>query len=234
MITTAPESSAATSANSHPRGGLALTLQEAFTATIRLRANRQVAADAGSFRAHIQQLLKAAHQEARRIGYSSADVGLAVYAFVAFLDESVLTSKQPMFDGWSGQPLQAEMFRDHMAGEMFFRRLDELLGQQDSENLADVLEVFQLCMLLGFRGRYGGDNGSLQALISAVNTKIMRIRGGHHEISTLWKLPAEEGVEPARDPWLPRLVAVTAGLFAVALVLFAVFYFLLRSRIATL
>ena len=166
------------------------------------------------------------------MGYSSADVGLAVYAFVAFLDESVLTSNQPMFAGWSGQPLQAEMFRDHMAGEMFFQRLDELLGQQDSEDLADVLEVFQLCMLLGFRGKYiGGDQGSLQGLISAVHAKIARIRGGSHEISTLWKLPTGEVIKSARDPWVPRLALVVAALLATAVVLFAVFYFLLDSKI---
>ena len=39
------------------RGQLALVLQEVLTATVRLRANRQVAADAESFRGHIKQLL---------------------------------------------------------------------------------------------------------------------------------------------------------------------------------
>ena len=41
------------------RGTLALALQEALTAVVRLRANRQTAADAESFRAHLKSLLAA-------------------------------------------------------------------------------------------------------------------------------------------------------------------------------
>jgi type VI secretion system protein ImpK len=122
-----------------------------------------------------------------------------------------------------------------MAGETFFRRLDELLAQQDSEDLADVLEVFQLCMLLGFRGRYiGGDRGGLQGLISSVHAKISRIRGAQHELSPAWRLPADEEVKPARDPWIPRLGILAAVAFGISLLLFALFYFLLRSGIANL
>ena len=64
----------------HRRGLLALTLQEPLTAAVRLRANRQVAADADSFRTHIKQLLGQSDQEARRAGYDSDTVKLAVYA----------------------------------------------------------------------------------------------------------------------------------------------------------
>ena len=49
----------------HGRGRLALALQEAFTVAVRLRANRQVAADADSFRAQIRHLLSAADRDAR-------------------------------------------------------------------------------------------------------------------------------------------------------------------------
>jgi type VI secretion system protein ImpK len=103
------------------RGDLALALQEAFTVAVRLRAGRQVAADATSFRAHIKQLLGAADQRARAAGYDGDTVKLAVYAFIALLDESVLTSGQPMFAEWARQPLQEEVFGEHMAGENFFR-----------------------------------------------------------------------------------------------------------------
>src|SRR5688572_10683297 len=78
------------------RGLLALALQEALTAGARLRANRQVAADADAFRTQIKQLLGRADQEARQAGYDPADVKLAIYGYIAFLDESVLNSGQPM------------------------------------------------------------------------------------------------------------------------------------------
>src|SRR5690606_3296362 len=105
MPATMLEQSPRTAAAEHARRGqLALALQEPFTVAIRLRANRQVAADADSFRAHIKQLLNAADREARRLGYDGEYVRLAVYAYIAFLDESVLNSEQPMFAAWPRQP----------------------------------------------------------------------------------------------------------------------------------
>jgi type VI secretion system protein ImpK len=214
---------------------LALALQEAFTVTIRLRAGRQVATDADSFRAHLKHLLAAADHEARRTGYSSEQVKLAVYAFVAFLDESILNSSQPMFASWPRQPLQEEIFGDHVAGENFFRRLDELLGAQDSSELADVLEVFQLCMLLGFRGRYAlGDTSGLQGRLTAVQQKIARVRGEPGPLVPRGGLPVGEAVAPTRDPWVSRLGITAALSFVVAASLFIVYRVSLASDVAAL
>jgi type VI secretion system protein ImpK len=236
-MTTATLDASPPTTRSDPRttGLLALVLQEAFTVTIRLRANRQVATDADSFRTHVKHLLAAADNEARRLGYDPEYVRLAIYAYVAFLDQSVLSSRQPMFEGWPRQPLQEEIFGDHVAGETFFRRLDELLGAQDAPELADVLEVFQLCMLLGFRGRYAmGDPSGLHGRISAVQQKILRIRGGFGELSPEWALPAGETVVLARDPWIPRLVVVAALSLATAVVLFVAYHLALATDVAAL
>jgi type VI secretion system protein ImpK len=218
------------------RGELALTLQEAFTVAVRLRAGRQVAADATSFRAHIKQLLAAADQRARAGGYDGETVKLAVYAYIALLDESVLTSTQPMFSEWSRQPLQEEVFGEHMAGETFFRTIQELLGRQDSEALADLLEVYQLCLLLGFHGRYGiGDPGGLHAVASAMHTKIERIRGGvSTELVPDWALPAQETVELGNDRWVRRLTLVAGATLAVAATLYVLYRLLLGSAVAGL
>src|SRR5512147_412863 len=105
------------------RGTLALALQEALTAVVRLRANRQTAADAESFRAHLKQLLASADDQARRSGYDQGSVKRAIYAVTVFLDESVLNSSQPMFADWPRKPLQEEIFGGHMGGEVFFQNL---------------------------------------------------------------------------------------------------------------
>jgi type VI secretion system protein ImpK len=216
-------------------GLLALALQEAFTVAIRLRANRQVATDADAFRSHIKHLLATADNEARRSGCSGEYVKLAIYAYVAFLDESILNSRQPMFAAWPRQPLQEEIFGDHVAGETFFRHFDELLGAQDAPELADVLEVFQLCMLLGFRGKFGmGDPSGLQSRITAVQQKILRTRGGFGDLSPEWALPAGETVALARDPWVARL-GIAAGLsFATAIGLYVAYRLSLAGDMATL
>ena len=148
-------------------GRLALTLQEVMTATVRLRAQRQVAADAyASFREHIRHLLGIAEREALDSGYAGDDVRLALFAVVAFLDESVLNSANPMFAEWPRRPLQDELFGGNVGGEAFFQQVRQLLVRQDSEQLADLLEIYQLCMLLGFHGRYSATESSdMQSLI---------------------------------------------------------------------
>lgn len=220
--------------HSQRRGDLAAALQEPFTVAVRLRANRQVAADAAAFRSQIKQLLATADHEARQAGYDAEYVRLAVYAFVAFLDESVLSSGQPMFANWPRQPLQEELFGDHVAGETFFLQLEELLGRQDSEDLVDLLEVYLLCLLLGFRGRYGThDPGGLQAQIWAVQEKIRRYRGAGKEISPAWA-PPNEALAASRDPWLRRLGIAAAASFGLALLLFFSFKVSLNSGVAEL
>ena len=216
----------------HRRGALAIALQEALTAGARLRANRQVAADADAFRGQIKHLLGRADQEARQAGYDPADVKLAIYGYIAFLDESVLNSGQTMFAGWARQPLQEEIFGDHRAGEVFFQHLDELLARPDTEEVADVLEVYQLCMLLGFRGRYGaGDDGGLRTRLQSVHQKIERIRGRVGALSPAAGLPLDDVLPETRDPWLRRLLAFAGVLFIIAVVLYIAFRLSLAGQV---
>jgi len=218
-------------------GELALALQEAFTVAVRLRAGRQVAADAVSFRAHIKQVLAASDQRARAVGYDGETVKAAVYAYIALLDESVLNSANPIFADWSRQPLQEEVFGEHMAGENFFRTLQELLGRQDSVPLADLLEVYQLCLLIGFHGRYGSDTGGLHAVSASVAAKIARIRGGAPntgELAPDWKVPATEQLKRGRDPVAKRLTIIAAAALGITIVLFLLYLLLLRSGIGEL
>jgi type VI secretion system protein ImpK len=216
-------------AESSRRGQLALSLQEPFTTIARLRANRQVAADADSFRTRIKQVLSAADQEARQAGYAPDDVRLGLFAVIAFLDETVLNSRQPMFADWPRRPLQEEVFGVHMAGELFFQYLQQLLGRQDSEDLADILEVYELCLLLGFKGRYSASRGAeLQMLSSQISQKIERVHGGVGELSPHWR-PSSTEIGQPRDRWVPRLVAAAISAAVLALLLYVGFAISLHS-----
>lgn len=211
------------------RGTLALVLQEAITAIVRLRANRQTAADAESFRAHLKQLLASADDQARRAGYDQGTVKRAIYAATVFLDESVLNSSQPMFADWPRKPLQEEIFGGHMGGEVFFQNLKELLGRPDSEDLADLLEVHQICLLLGFKGRYTlGDTGELRSFMAQTGEKIHRIRGGYGPLGPQWAPLAGETLQVTADPWLHRLI-MTAGISAAVALLFLIIFVLVLS-----
>lgn len=219
-------------ATTRAHGRLALALQEAFTVTVRLRTGRQVATDASSFRSQIKGLLSQADRDARGLGYSPDAVKRAIYAFVAFLDESVLNSSQPMFSAWPGQPLQEEIFGDHMAGETFYRHLREMLGRQDAPEVADVLEVYHLCLLLGFRGRFAsGDQGELLNLMARVDEKIRTIRGGAPPLSPGWRPPGDPGVRP-HDPWIHWFLVATVSTMATTAILFALYWFLLAGPVS--
>src|SRR5918992_465265 len=224
-----PASAGAQAAASPRRGQLALTLQEAFTAVVRLRANRQVAANVEAFRTQMKQVLAAAEQEARRVGYAGDDVRYALFALIAFIDESVLNSPQPMFADWGRRPLQEEVFGGHTAGELFFQYLQQLLGRQDSEDLADVLEVYQLCLLLGFKGRYSVTHGSeLQVIAGHVAQKIERARGRRGELSPRWR-PSTLAVGAQRDRLVPKLAIGAGAAAGLAALLFLIFTLTLGS-----
>jgi type VI secretion system protein ImpK len=141
-----------------------------------------------------------------------------------------------MFADWARQPLQEEVFGEHMAGENFFRTVQELLSRQDSEALADLLEVYQLCLLLGFHGRYGrGDPAGLHAVTGAVHAKIRRIRGlPPLDLAPDWQLPADETVATGRDIWAHRLALFAAGSLAFAVVLFLFYTWRLSIRLSEL
>jgi len=234
MTAVATDRSRAASLDGSRRGLLALSLQEPFTTVARLRANRQVAADADSFRTNIKQVLAAAEQEAQQVGYGSDDIRFALFAVIALLDETVLNSGQAMFAEWPRRPLQEEVFGVHMAGELFFQYLQQLLGRQDSEDLADVLEVYELALLLGYKGKFSASRGAdLQLLTAQVSDKIERVHGGIGELSPSWR-PSQAEIATPPDRWVPRLIAAAIGAAALALVLFVVFAISLHSGRADL
>lgn len=213
---------------------LALIFQELFTAIVRLRANRQTVSDAESFRHHIREALKTAAQEARNKGYATEDIRKSTLAVVGFLDETILNLQSPLFANWPRQPLQEELFGTHMAGEVFFQDLQELLGRNDSQELADVLEVHYLCLLLGYGGRYSiGNRGELQSIMGATARKIQRIRGDFAGLSPAWLPPAEQ-IRTASDPWTRRLLYTALACFVIALLLFVTYKLLLESGASSL
>src|SRR5262249_46082656 len=92
---------------------LAFSFQEVLTAILRVRFQRQQVQDAESFRAQMKRSLQSAMQDAKTLGYTSETVQLAVFAAVAYLDESVLNLQSPVFADWARRPLQVELFGDN-------------------------------------------------------------------------------------------------------------------------
>ena len=217
--------------SSHPvdrTNSLAYAFQEVLTAILRIRFQRQQVQDSESFRAQIRRSLQSAMQDSRALGYSNEIVQTAVYATVAFLDESVLNLQNPVFADWSRRPLQEELFGGHTAGEMFFRNFRDLLTRDSNTEAADALELHCLCLELGYRGRFAfGDTGELHQLLRQAREKIARVRGNAQFLAAT--PPPEVRAVARTDPWSHRLMLTAAALALVTLIAFAGFEFSLSS-----
>jgi len=217
-------------AKSAGRTNLALIYQEILTAITRFRSNRQAVSDATSFRNQIKGAIGAAEADATRRGYAADDVRLATFAVVAFLDESILNSNNPLFADWPRMPLQEELFGTHQAGEMFFQCIDRLMAKGDSPQSADLLEIYDLCLWLGYRGRYSmSGQEAARSVASTVAEKLQHLRGAPRPLAPNWAPPRDTVRQQASDPWVRALLFGAMGALLIAILFFVGFKFVLIS-----
>ena len=224
-------------ASSGPRRpeNLAYLFQEILTIIVRIRASRQPVTDAQKFRLDMKAALKRAEKDALTKGYMPNDIRPATFAVVAFLDESVLNSTNVAFADWARMPLQEEMYGNQLAGEVFFENLQRLVTRPDNQDLADLLEVYLLCLLLGYKGRYGlSGQEALRPIMDSVAGKIRRIRGPLRGFSPSWTLPEGPVAVSGPDPWIRRLLWTAGICLVLAVILFIGFRWSLGSGVAGL
>lgn len=178
-----------------------------------------------AFRQRVDALLQGLDRDGQRAGVDAANIQLARYALVALIDEIVLSSHWALRQAWTEKPLQLEYFNEFTAGQGFYDRLDSLRGAQDPGRM-DVLEVYAICLGLGFRGRYADMAGmeKLKVLRSDLANELRRQRGLEDpRLSAHW-LPEDRLQEKVRKvpAWV---VAAVCGGFV--LLLFLIFDFLL-------
>jgi type VI secretion system protein ImpK len=178
-------------------------------------------------RKSIALLLQNIDREAKRYGHSEEDVKATRYALCALIDETILNSRWSFKDQWAERPLQLEYFGEHMAGERFFDLLERV--RQKGRRKADLLEVFCMCLILGFQGKYklhGRDE--LAKLTHGLVEEANEHQGSLSGLSPHWKVP-DETVE-RQVSTIPRWALVTGIVSVVAVILvFIVFKLWLNS-----
>lgn len=151
-------------------------------------------------RQRIHATLEALRTKAAQADIPSGDAMEAIYAIAAFMDEQILRSPWPGRQQWLAQPLQLVYFKENTAGEGFFHRLAAL--EADPER-AHIVQIYYLCMSLGFMGRYATAHPQELAMIQE--------RSALHVGR---KLPGSETFSPAGYP-ARRQLALSARKFPV-------------------
>ena len=79
---------------------------------------------------------------------------LMKYALVSWIDELLVESQWAGHDWWSNNVLEVELFNTRLCYEHFF------VKAQEASTMAtrDALEVYYVCVILGFRGVYRDSN----------------------------------------------------------------------------
>lgn len=147
-------------------------------------------ADYATVRADISLLIKRLDARSKKCAATPEQLDMARFAVFAWADEAVLCSAWPGARDWLKHPLQREYYGTANAGEEFIARLHGLLGGRMPEAGAEggsilakfakesglepsgeigsveVLEVFALCLALGYTGMYfsEADRGRLDQL----------------------------------------------------------------------
>ena len=129
--------------------------------------------DAEVLRQRIDEQFRSLESRARQSDVPQEDVQQAKYAIAAFIDEMILTSNWSLKDSWSDKPLQLAYFNDFSAGEEFYNRIETHRAAKKNS----VLEVYYLCLALGFRGKYVDMQGMEKKKV-LLDTLLREIRGG--------------------------------------------------------
>jgi len=144
--------------------------------------------DAEVFRDRLKQFLTQFERGAGKLGASAEDIYACKYAFCATVDEAVLMSAFKVKESWQRMPLQVQFFGDQLAGEQFFLKLDEF--RQQGASRLQVLEVYQMCLLLGFQGKYLIEGSErLGYLTARLGDEIARLRGQSAGFAPHWAAP---------------------------------------------
>ena len=222
----------------NPAPNLASCYQEILTVAARLRSKKFALGDAAVFRTQVRQALQQAESCAQSSGYSQEDTRLTSFAVVALLDETILNSSNPAFRDWAHKPLMLDLYSTLNAGETCFEHMRAALNRGETTSTIDLLEIYFLCLALGFRGRFNssGSGEQLRGWRDPMAEKILRIRGGGDPVvlSRSW-MPEADIEMPAASNRMTRIAfSCCVGVFAVNLLLVGLYYWLLSRGAAEL
>lgn len=152
--------------------------QQCFDALIQLRNIDEAVPRPDVLQNQLRGFIDEAIRTAQEEGHAKKDVQDMAYALVSLADEIAATKPPPLGRYWAEHSLQLSYFKENVAGDEFFRRLQAI---RTDPRRAEILRVYHLCLLFGFQGYYGagGNQSELLALVESINKQVQA--GGEDE-----------------------------------------------------
>lgn len=174
----------------------------------------QLPKDKDQFSNSVKKFFVRVTSDALAQGIGLEDVETAKYAFCTTVDELILASPCTDFRSqWQLRPLQLDIFNSQVGGDEFFMRLEQLRAQGKSR--LHALEVYHLCLLLGFQGKFAieGDE-KLEAITARLLDEITFLKGKRTSFSPHWAAPDKirHSLRRYIPIWLPAMVIGAVGL----------------------
>ncbi|KRP45757.1 type VI secretion system protein ImpK [Pseudomonas libanensis] len=174
---------------------------------------RQVPEHHQAFSAAIKQFFTRIENAAATAGIASEDIYAAKYAFCATIDELILSASDcPFRDQWELNPMQLVMFGDQLAGDKFFTYLEDLRSKGGVR--LQALEVYHVCLLLGFQGKYRLEGSEqLGYLTARLGEELVFLKGKRTAFAPHWASPDRVAHLLRRQVplWTPALVLGIVG-----------------------
>jgi type VI secretion system protein ImpK len=194
-----------------------------FSLIISLRDGRDFG-EVDHLRQQVNNFLAGLDRAGAEAGYIRDDMEAAKFALVVFLDETILNSHWDKREIWRDNPLQLSLFGERGGGSRFFKELEKL--RQQGEAKREVLEVYHICLTLGFEGQYRVSGMThLKAILADLRNQLGYDPRDKRELKlSPHGKPRDRSVALVQDTFpFWKIAGISIG---VLVVLFIVFYFI--------
>jgi type VI secretion system protein ImpK len=139
---------------------------------------------------------------------------VARYILCSAIDESVLSTGWGISCGWAHRSLLRLFHSEANGGDRFFALLEHAMARQ--QECRDLLELFYLCLSLGFEGRLHLDprgHDKIETLRMQLYRMLYREQPRNTELAMQWRPVATAGAMQ-RQPRYLRALFITAAITA--------------------
>jgi len=173
-----------------------------------------------------RRLLERAEQYRSTAAVCDEDWKEALFAVCAWIDETILCSGWQERNNWQKEQLQRIYFHTVNAGEEFFLRLSKCAQGNKS-----VREVYDLCLFLGFKGRYfRPDDQAALDQIKSINLELVTENMDKSLPEELFPdAYSSVGHGRKRRIWVRYANMFSAAVFVLPVLAFGVLFYLYQS-----